>query len=312
MNVNSKIVITFCLLTLVVSFLTLPRVTWGYASDNSTVSVNVGAVSEITVVPTAVSWSGVAPGSEDTPVSLDVRNTGSNTVSQLHAYMSTLDNETFRPYGGDTVGDYAATGVIMISNESNATMYYAGRIEWNWTEDITYKDITALGATACDAGHNCSWGFIRNSSYEFMWAASNGTDLLETGLCNFTDSQLILEDDVDTGASDGSTRTPTITGITNDGADGNWSYFTVSRANHLLEHTCVALSQNCTKLYIYKYDMRSDASGGDFDTCSNAAYLQLGTMAPRDEHTITLNTYMPYGIPDGNMAAGIIYVEAKT
>jgi hypothetical protein len=312
MSVNLKIVITFCLLTLVAALLALPKVTLGYASDNSTISVNVGQVSEITVLPTSLSWANIPPGGDGTTQSLDIQNTGSTPVSQIHAYVSTLDNETTRPYGGDAVEDYAATGVVVIRNETNTSIYFAGRIEWNWTEDISYKDISALGNGACDGGaDNCSWGFIRNSSYEYMWAISNGTDATESGFCNLTDAQLALESDEDTGAVDGSTRTPTTGDITNNGADAYWSYFHVTRADHLLADSCVAVSWNCTKIYLYKYDMRSGATD-DFDTCTYARYLQETDLNPREEHTITLNVYMPYGIPDGNMATGIIYVEAKT
>ena len=311
MSVNLKIVITFCLLTLVLAFLALPRVTLGFASDNSTITVNVGQLTEITVLPTSLSWSGVAPGQHGSVQYLDIRNTGSVNVSQVFAYVSTLDNETYRPYGTDNITAYAATGVIMIRNETNASIYYAGRMEWNWTEDITYKNLGQLGSGACtNTNTNCSWGFVRNTSFEYMWAISNGTSADESGLCNYTSTQLALESDADTGASDSSTRTPTTDGISNDGADLSYSYFRITRAAHLLEDSCVAVAKNCDYIYLYKYDRRNNAQTTDFDTCTNSRYLQLGNMMPKDEHTITLNAYVPSGIPDGNMGAGIIFIEA--
>jgi hypothetical protein len=304
------IAILFPLLLLGV-LLTFPRPTVGYASDNSTLYVNIEQISEITVYPPSLSWS-LPPCRASTPKLLDVRNTGSLNVSDIHAYVSTLDNETIRPYGQDNASWYTANSLITIRNETNASIYFAGRLEWNWTEDISYKDLTELGSGACtSAGHNCSWGFVRNTSYEYLWAISNGTDPSETGLCNFTDTQLALENDTDTGASDGSTRTPCKTGITNNGADASYSYFSINREGHLLEGSCVAISAACDKIYIYKYDMRSNSGTTDFDTCSNARYVQVGNLVPRAEHTLTLDAYAHYGIPDGTMGTGIIYIEAK-
>ena len=312
MNVNLKIVITSCLLMLVAAVLTFPRVTWGQASDNSTISVSIGQISEITVLPTSLSWVAVAPGEAGGTKLLDIKNTGSENVSQIHAYMSTLDNETVRPYGSDDVTAYAATGIIVIRNETNSSIHFAGRLEWNWTEDISYKDLSNLGSGACSsADHNCSWGFIRNSSYEYMWAISNGTDATGSGLCNYTDAQLALENDTDTGASDGSTRTPDSSGITNNGADASYSYFSVNRDGHVLDGACVAIAKDCDKIYLYKYDMRSTVGTTDFDTCSNARYVQIENLVPRAEHTLTLDAYAHYGLPDGSMATGIIYIEAK-
>ena len=311
MSVNLKIVVTFCLLTLVAALLALPKVTLGYASDNSTISVNVGQASEITVLPTSLSWSGVAPGTESSSQTLDIKNTGSENVSQIHAYVTTITNETTRPYGTDEVSNYAATGVIMISNESNATIYFAGRKEWNWTENVSYMNLVNLGAGACKAGYNCSWGFIRNTSYEYLWAASNGTSVDEAPFCNFTDAQLLFENDTDTGAVDGSTRTPDAAGMTANGADLNFSYWSMQRGDHFLSDSCIALHRSCQWIYLYKFDRRSSADNLDFDTCSNSRDLQQIALPPRDVHTVTLNVYMPVGIPDGDMAAGGIYVEAK-
>jgi hypothetical protein len=299
------------LFLVVMSLFTLPRLTFGYASDNSTISVIIEAIAEITVSPPSLSWS-VPPCRSAGIKYLDIRNTGSLNVSQLHAYMSTLDNETIRPYGTDDPSNYAATSMIVLRNETNASMYWGGRVEWNWTEDISNKDLSGLGTGACDANaDNCSWGFIRNTSYEYMWAISNGSSLLdgnEPAFCNYSNAQLALESDVDNGTVE--SRTPSTSGITNDGADSNWSYFSIDTPGHLLEDHCVAVSWNCSKLYIYKYDKRT-ASSTNFDTCANSDYVQVTNTTPYDVHTMTLDVYAPCGIPDGALSTGIIYLEAK-
>ena len=286
--------------------LAFPKPTTGYSSDNSTLDVNIQQLAEITVNPPSLSWA-LPPCRESTPKLLDIRNTGSLNVSDIHAYVSTLDNETIRPYGQDNSSWYSATSLITIKNETNSSIYFAGRLEWNWTEDLSNKDLSnMMGGSGCSMeGANCSWGFIRNTSYEYMWAISNGTN----GTCNNTNAEFGLEDDVDNGTA--ASRTPTTSGITRNAGDLSFSYFSVTRAGHLLEGSCVAVSTACDKVYIYKYDRRSQTGVRDFQQCTNARWVQQENLPPNDVHTLTLNAYAPCGIPDGDLATGIIYVVAE-
>jgi hypothetical protein len=293
------------LFLLVAALFMVPKLTLGYASDNSTISVNIQQASEITVSPPSLSWSTPPCRSAGSKL-LDIRNTGSVNVSQIHAYVSTLDNETTRPYGADDVSKYGATGLLVVRNETNSTIYWAGRLEWNWTEDISNKDMSNLGNGCTVAGGgNCSWGFVRNSSYEYMWGVSNGTD----GYCNTSNTELGFEPDIDNGTA--ASRAPETAGITRNGGDPGYGYFSVDTSGHLLEDHCVAVSWNCDKIYIYKYDKRT-ASGTNFNTCTNSRYVQIGNLPPYDVHTMTLDVYAPCGIPDGDLSTGIIYIEAKT
>ena len=293
------------LFLLVAALVMFPRATLGFASDNTTISVIIQQLTEITVDPPSLSFS-TPPCRQAGQKLLDIRNTGSVNVSQIHAYVSTLDNETYRPYGMDNGTAYASTGLLVVQNETNSTIYWAGRLEWNWTEDISNKDMSNMGNGCTVAGGgNCSWGFVRNSSYEYMWAVSNGTG----GYCNTTGTELGLEPDEDNGTA--ASRTPEITSITRNSGDSGYSYFSVDRVGHLLEDHCVAVDWNCSKIYIYKYDKRT-AAGTNFNSCTNSRFVQIGNMPPNDVHTLTLDVYAPCGIPDGDLSTGIIYIEAKT
>ncbi len=283
----------------------IPKLTRGVpAADNTTISVDVQSISEITLYPSTITWTGVGPGHAGGQVNLDIVNTGSKNVSQIYAYVSTLNNETSRPYGTDDASKYAATGVIVLKNETDSNIYFAGRLEWNWTEDISSADLSNVGGTngPCDGGPgNCSWGWFRNTSYEYVWAVSNGTN----GLCNNTGTQFGIEDDADDGTT--STRTPITTNINRDGGDSDYSYFSVNRATSPLYGSCVAVSTDCQKIYIYKYDKRTSPN---FNSCNNVRYVHNNTLTPRETHTLTLDAYVPYGTPYGNLATGAIYVVA--
>ena len=262
------------------------------ASDSATVDVTIQAVSQITLSPPLLTWT-VQPGQAGSPSSLDITNTGSLNVTNIYAYVDTLTDESTRPYGSTNATDYAAGGVIVFKNETLNEYFFAGRIEWNSTEDIS--NMVKTGVTSPVA-----WGFFRNTSYEYNWLLGNGTD----GYCNNTGAQFAIEDDVDNGTA--ATRTPTTTNINMDGGDENYGYFSINRATAPLYGSCVAASYDCTKIYIYAYDKRSG-----FDTCANSRYIQESDLAPKQVHTLTLNVYVPLGIPNGTMNTSTFTVYAS-
>ena len=255
---------------------------------NVTVNISIGAVAEITVIPSAINWTDVNPGHTGGVQYLDVKNTGSLNVSEIYAFVDTLTDEVNRPYDSDNASDYAAGGIITLLNQSGYDSgadyyFFAGRIEWNWTDDVSNKNMSNFDSPV-------AWGFYRNTSYEFFWGVGNGTG----SLCNNSGTQFGIDDDIDVGTED--TRTPEITDISYDGGDADYGYFSISRANSPLNKYCVAVSTDCTKTYIYKYDKRSG-----FDTCSNAEYLRVNNLQPGKVERIRIDVYLPYGTPNGIM-----------
>ena len=262
-------------------------------NDTATINVSVKAVAQITVSPKILSWVDVQPGHVGGTKLLDIINTGSKNVTQIYAYVDTLQDETERPYGSANATKYAAGGVIVFKNETYDKFFFAGRLEWNWTEAISNLNTNNVNSPV-------AWGFFRNTSFEYVWLLGNGTD----GYCNNTGAQFAIEDDVDNGTTE--TRTPTTTNINRDGGDANWGYFSVNRASSPLYGSCVAAYYDCSKIYIYKYDKRSG-----FTNCGNSEYVQNVYLPPGDVHTLTLDVYMPYGIPNGvlNTATFTVYAS---
>ena len=147
-----------------------------------------------------------------------------------------------------------------------------------------------------------AWGFFRNTSYEYNWLlGKNSTN----GRCNETATEFALSDIADNGTSD--TRTPTTTNINWDGSDTNYGYFSVvsPRTGSPLYESCIAVSYDCSKIYIYEYDKRAG-----FTTCTNSRYLQKSNLPPYDVRTLTLNVYVPLGIPNGNLNMATFTVVA--
>ncbi|MEM7814684.1 MAG: hypothetical protein QXK48_03905, partial [Candidatus Aenigmatarchaeota archaeon] len=139
MKINSSVNIkrNLVLLVTVLSFFLLLSfsVLATDVSDTASIYVGVQSVTEITVSPSILSWT-AQPGHTGGTKLLDIINTGSLNVTNIYAYVDTLEDETERPYGSANATKYAAGGVIVFKNETYNKFFFAGRIEWNWTEAI--------------------------------------------------------------------------------------------------------------------------------------------------------------------------------
>jgi hypothetical protein len=229
---------------------------------------------------------------------LDIINTGSQNVTNLYAYVDTEAKEPERPYKSDNATKYSVGGVIKLKNETYPEYYFAGRLEWNWTEELSNMVKTSVSSPA-------AWGFIKNTSYEYNWLLGKNST---TGFCNDTDAQFALSDYKDNGTQ--STRAPTTYNIDYQGGDAKWGYFNVRRFTAPVNASCVAAYYDCSKIYIYKYDRRTTPN--DFTTCSNATSLQTSYLTPGEVHTLTLDVFMPYGVPNGNLNTATFTVYAYT
>jgi len=258
-----------------------------------TVDVSVQSVAQLSVIPTILQWTNINPGQAGTVQSLNIKNTGSVNLTNIYAYVDTLTDETSRPYGTDNPANYAAGGVIVLRNETDTQYFFAGRIEWNWTEDVGNKDLSAITSPV-------AWGFFKNTSYEYFWALGNGTG----GFCNNTGAEFGISDYPDNGTV--ITRTPDDSSITLQ-TTMDWGLFSINRVGSPLYGSCVAAYYDCSKIYIYAYDKRSSPN---FGSCSNSRYIQAPNLVPGETHTLTLNVFVPSGIPAGNLNTATLTVVA--
>ncbi|MEM7817046.1 MAG: hypothetical protein QXZ20_03975, partial [Candidatus Aenigmatarchaeota archaeon] len=228
------------------------------AQDTVTIDVNISTTAQIILLPESLNWTNVSTGSTGGHKNITLKNAGSVNVSQIYAYVDTLEDESTRPYGSDDPQSYAAGGVLTIKNETDDAYYFIGRLEWNWTQDIPNH--------VWNVNSPVAWGYFRNTTNDYVWVLGNGTD----GMCNASGAQFKIESDIDLGTQE--TRTPNVDGGTVETA-GDWGLFTISSSP--LAGYCVAAYYDCSKIYIYNYDKRTDL--GD---CDNADYLHEGQLSP--------------------------------
>jgi hypothetical protein len=266
------------------------------ANDTVTIDVNVSEAASIVVLPDSLNWSSVDTGQEGVVKYLSIKNSGSINVSEIYAYVDTLESEPSRPYGSSDPTDFSAGGVIALENETDPGYFFAGRIEWNWTQDIPNHDWS-------DVTSPTAWGYFRNTSSDFVWVLGNGT----AGRCNETSTEFAVEEDVDLGTT--ATRTPVATSINRDGGDSEWSYFSVNNAGSPLYQYCVATYYDCSKIYIYHYDKRTSPN---FATCANSGYLQEADLTSGDTITLSLSAWVSPGYPAGYLNTSTLTVYATS
>lgn len=284
----SKPTITFASAGLVAILTAVYFVSIAYAqTDTVTVDVTIQSVSEITVTPTSLSFS-VQPGEAAATENLvDIKNTGSNNVSQIYVYVDTNTTENVRPYSSPLSTSYSAGGVIVLRNSTAATPYFAGRLEWNTTAAISnqqYGNVTSPVA----------WGFYKNASREYNFLIGNGTPTAGGGSaieCNGTGTQFAISDFNDVGSA--VTRSPSTTSITRDAGVSTWSFFQIDRSTSPLNGACVAVFHDCSKVYIYKYDRRAP-----YNACTNSAFLRQENLVPGATETMNVTAWVPQGIPN--------------
>ena len=263
------------------------------ANNTVLVDVNVTQLSELTVTPDRINWTQVSVGTAGGQRNLTLRNTGSVNLTNVHSYTSILENETARPYTSSNPDSYSAGGVLVFRNATDSTFYWSGRLEWNWTTTIQ----NLVWPSEIDVNSRVAYGFFRNASNSFVWAVGNGTNSTGgasgRGVCNQTGTEFAIEDDIDDGTTN--TRSPTVTGITWDGGDQNYSFFSVSRAGNVIDTMCVAVSYACDKIYVYKFDKRAN-----FTNCVNSRHV-VNNMVPDDTHNIIADAWVPRGLPSGDL-----------
>ncbi len=288
------IVATATILFILAMRLALPSL--AQPTDNVTVDVNISALGEITLLPTAISWVGIQPGIVGGERNLTIKNTGSVNVTNIFSYVSTLDNETTSPYSGDIASAYSATGLLVFRNETNNSYSWAGRIEWNWTDDINNLQLneSTFGFAALS-----SRGYFRNASNSYVWVLAGNTT---HGRCNDSGVVFAIEDTNDDGTI--ATRAPNATSIAWDGATADYGYFSVNRGSNFLAGMCIAVSTDCTKIYAYKYDKRV----GSFDTCLNSANV-VQKLVPNEIERVVADIYVPKGMPRGDLKSGLWYFQ---
>ncbi len=271
--------------------ITLTKPAFSATTNQTNITVEVKGVCQITVAPTNHTWFNVDPGSEGGLKTLNIRNSGSQNLTNIYAYVDTIDVEQTNPIPTGDPSKYASGGVLVL-NTTAGNFYYVGRLEWNISKPA--------GAGGSNCANAATWGWYRNATVgNYLWCMVNASD----GTCNSTSAAIYIESEADTG--DPSTREPAVGG-TPTGAFENWAVYAFTGGP--LNGHCVALYTDCTKLYIYEYDKRGDPN---FGLCGGTSYIRTEYLTPSSEFSVDLDVWVPKGIPAGWLASNWLTIEGS-
>jgi hypothetical protein len=130
------------------------------ANDSIVLDVNISVLAAIEVLPTAIAWVQIIPGSNGTAGNLEdirnvtLKNVGSFNLTSFYIDINTEDIELNNPVAGGQITDYAAGGFVMFRNESVINYYHAGRMEWNLSEVMAQE---YLNQTAGAVNYSHGW-----------------------------------------------------------------------------------------------------------------------------------------------------------
>ena len=294
------VVVTAIIISMALSLLFLaPIKDVNAVDDNVTIGVNVSYYSEISVIPTNLTWYHLNPGTGSDTRFLKIKNTGSANITNVYSYTEAHRTEYTNPLDGGTAADYAASSFLLISNESGMAHSHLSRLEWNFSDMLNDEELS-LAAGTVNFGH----GWYRNATGNwFLWKVENGTDGVE--YCNATDTvfSILNEPENDTEERRDFTGA-TATTPTFENNNSNWSTF--SMATGPLAGYCVAVWKDCDRIYIYKYNMEAW-----LPACNQRSYLRDAILTPGSE-ILDMSVYasIPEGTPSGDAAAGTLTIKA--
>lgn len=281
------------------------------ATDNSTVTVNVGTQTAIDISPSALNFGTIEPGTEVNETTsgfthFEVENIGSNNITNVWANTST---PTTDPFGTGFASNYDVGNFIQIQpdNEiagvaSDNSFTYVNRKEYNESNDLSY--ITT------PEGTNQEWryGRFRVGEQEFFWAVNTTTTgACETGDTDSDDLRVGVQphNQTATGSVDFTTASEydsydLASGTT---VEGVASSVTLSSATLDADRTYDVVANCGAETYTYRSKFNPDVAGEDLTATGGAAqYLLSGTAGsaeafqPGEHFEVNVSVRLPQGV----------------
>ena len=297
----------FLFMLIAIALIASPNTDADTDNDTFNITVNISVITQVTVLPTSLSWTQLAPGANGEVQNVSLRNTGTTNLSSFYASPNTITMEATNPLETGDPTAYAATGFMIVANETAGSPYYhLGRLEWNLSK--------ALAGEIFPAVLEPSWshGWYRNSTGdEYLWLLMNGTD----GTCNASSGvtfQIKTAPENDTALKRDHTteKTNNVCGGAYNAptSDESWGVFTCGdTAANPLNGYFVATYYDCTKIYIYYYDRTTTFPGS-----TTVPFLWNETVVPGKETFMNLIAALPRGVPAGDTQEGTITITAST
>lgn len=297
MKYTSGITILIIILPLIVLMVLLMSPVDIQAAVNTTIiEVNISEQAQISVLPTSISWTQIAPGANGSVQTIIVKNIGSTTFSNgIYVSVDSFANTTTNPTTGASPKNYMAGSFLVIRNsthsDGNGEYWFVNQISWN---ESTYPEPSNPTSGAV------SWGYYHNKTSSWLWELNKSND----GTCsNVSDAglKIIPTESSETNGKDisGATAANPVSNTT------EWGLWNVSSGP--LADYCIASSSDCTRLMLYKFDLNSSLP----NACPDEDYIAGGSLAPNVEKNFYVKPHVPRGVPSGTVTNSTVTFTAS-
>ncbi len=269
--------------------------------DTVTVSVNVSQLTLVDINPSNLSWQNVPPGGiGDSTLEVNnyssvwIENIGSTNITYVwfnNTYPSSL------PFGTGNSNAYDAGNFIVISN-GTGSYQYINRVEY-YENDSLYVSTNVQPPSYADGD---IFGRFRNNSYEYFWEFDDANATAKNCSSGNFYISTTPKTQSSTGDADLTDNTPIPLSNVGGYAVGN---VTIGGS----ETYCVAIPSTCDYVMFHKWN--ADAPGTGTAYCNMTGYFIDGSsdpLVPGEVGKAKVKVYVPFGVPYGPVADGVLTV----
>lgn len=288
-------------------------------SNDTDVNLTIQQETAVTVTPAIFDFENMQLGetnfSDIAALTLQIENTGTTNLTNIYAGPNTLSSEQDNPLGTGQPLQYAAGRFLWVLNDTSTQSWgwhHAGHITWNITEQSGGEPSGITEPTGAPVAH----GFYRNASGNYLWAMRN--DTTNVG-CDETGASLVIKNTKDSDTDRDLTSDVSTYNV--QAANANWGLAGVGQdptepvSGGPLNGHYVALSADCTKAYVFRWDSPSnipdpDGAGG---TQSNelVGNSSRSHITPGEVYQARLGAAVHFGVPDGSTNQTILTITAS-
>ncbi len=283
------------------------------ATSSADIVVNINNKTIVDVTPQGMNWGAHDPGTVVTQYSdtvdgvvlsqIEIENLGSTDITYVWLNVT---QPTSNPFGTGNVNNYNPGNWLMVKNASYTNYWFVDRIEFNSSVDYIYLNKPA---------NTVSFGKIRDANREYFWAINvSGAYTYCNGTTGVT-AQLVVGKNAhnvtNTGTIDLVGGQYTMATIAASG-DPNWGIIDGLAIGEDGTPYCIAVSYDCSKFRLFRWN--ADAPGASVCTSFGSDGLTLNggnPIYPGGAIVADVQLHIPYGVPDGALPTGYLYVVAS-
>jgi len=275
-------------------------------TDTVNISIRVANRTMIDVNPAALVWTGINPGGVGYPddsgyFAIQIENIGSHNITHIW-FNATYP--TTRPFASGTNTVYDAGNFVVLAREpaggatqtscEGVTYYFPNRLEYNESRSLVYlKDPS--GNMPPDTS-SYSYGRFRNSSYEYFWMVSRGTNCVGQtfyiGNTPHTETQ--------TGTTDFTGTDVTSFNLAASSSHPGWCYGNITAGHPLEGYTVYVKNETYDQVFFVHWNK-------DFEEGSTE-YFFSGNLVPGNSTVACIQVWVPYGVYEGWVSQGTLTV----